>query len=137
MENGGVIIATASATALSKPGNILLWQWKSTEKQDVVGEQWSLLEMIDILFKVVIMMAAGAYFLQQGTQAVRSLGRDVEIGSVKAVVSNVRNMGEMGNVGSMIEGMKKVVRDAQASDQEKGESADTAVKSKEVAVRDG
>ena len=137
MENGGVIIATASATALSKPGNILLWQWKSTEKQDVVGEQWSLLEMIDMLFKVVIMMAAGAYFLQQGTQAVRSLGRDVEIGSVKAVVSNVRNMGEMGNVGSMIEGMKKVVRDAQASDQEKGESADTAVKSKEVAVRDG
>ena len=65
MENGLVLIATASATASSGPCAIVLWEWKSNEKtsrQEAVCEGWTIWEAVKLLFKMAVVFGAMAYF---------------------------------------------------------------------------
>jgi len=78
VDDGVVLIATALATASSGPYAIMLWQWGSksnqnTGRQDIAGERWTFWEMIDFLFKMVVVFMAMAYFFGSIKQAVCNL----------------------------------------------------------------
>lgn len=103
------MIATASATTTSGQCYIHLWQWKPAEKQEIAGEGWSLLDIVDFLFKLVVLLAAAAYFVQQGRQIVGSVTGDMAIGGIKRVMSDMSGMGDTADVGGVVSSAKKVV----------------------------
>lgn len=121
MENGNVLIATASATSSSGPGNILVWQWKSEDKRGLASEGWTLLNVIDVLFKVVVLLAAAAYFVQQGQQMAANIARRTDDSDSEMVVERVHqvdnrgvrrvvdHLQKMSDVGKVIDGVKRVV----------------------------
>ncbi|KAF8880605.1 hypothetical protein CPB84DRAFT_1851829 [Gymnopilus junonius] len=121
MENGNVLIATASATSSSGPGNILVWQWKSEDKRGLASEGWTLLKVIDVLFKVVVLLAAAAYFVQQGQQMAANMARRTDDSNSEMMVEHVHqvdnrgvrrvvdHLQKMSDVGKVIDGVKRVV----------------------------
>jgi len=73
LEDGGVLIASASATASSGHA-IVVWQWGSNKKtadQDVDG-RWTTWKVVGFLMKVVVVIAALAYFVELIRTAVRN-----------------------------------------------------------------
>ena len=67
MENGVVLIASASATASLGPNAILVWQWGSNKKagdQEVVDGGWTTGKGIGFLIKLVVVIAAMAYLVE-------------------------------------------------------------------------
>lgn len=74
LEDGGVLIAGASATASSGPYAIVVWKWGSNQKagdQDVDG-RWTTWKVIGFLMKVVVVIAALAYFVELIRTTVRN-----------------------------------------------------------------
>jgi len=67
MENGMVLIASASATASSGPYAIVVWRWGSNQKcgdQEVVDGGWTTWKVIGFLIKLVVVIAAMMYFVE-------------------------------------------------------------------------
>jgi len=78
MDYGVVLIATTLATVSSGPYAIMLWQWglKSNQnigRQEIAGEGWTFWEMIDFLFKMMVVFAAMAYFFGSNKRAICNL----------------------------------------------------------------
>ena len=75
MENGVILIATASASAPSGPCAIKLWQWKLKEedREEVAWEGWTFCEVLGFLVKLVVAFAAIAYVVELGKQAICKL----------------------------------------------------------------
>jgi hypothetical protein len=74
VENGVVLVATASASASSGPCAIKVWQWRSKkDREEVTGEGWTLCEMVGFLVKLVVVFAAIAYLVGLIRQAVCKL----------------------------------------------------------------
>jgi hypothetical protein len=75
MENGVVLIATASASTSSGSRAIRLWQWRSKEnrEEEVAGEEWTFCEAIGLLMKLVVVLAAVAHVVGLVKQAVCKL----------------------------------------------------------------
>jgi disulfide bond formation protein DsbB len=74
LEDGGVLIAGASATASSGPYAIVVWKWGANQKagdQDVDG-RWTTWKVIGFLMKVVVVIAALAYFVELIRTTVRN-----------------------------------------------------------------
>lgn len=67
-DDGTVLIAAASASKSSAPSPILLWQWKpnhsaeSSGTEKGAGEGWTVKSTMSILFKLIVVLAALAYF---------------------------------------------------------------------------
>lgn len=74
MEDGTVLIATASSTTPFGQSNILLWKWQSTRqksKKDALELAWSFNDFIVFIFKTIVVLAAMAFFAGSIEQIVR------------------------------------------------------------------
>jgi hypothetical protein len=64
LDDGAVLIATASATVSSGNSVIQMWRWKTkqnTGREELVGGGWTFWEIMEFVLKLVVVMAAMSY----------------------------------------------------------------------------
>ncbi|KAF8231461.1 hypothetical protein L208DRAFT_1378120 [Tricholoma matsutake] len=64
-DDGSVLLATASSTC-DGPSPICIWHWNAAntmKKRTEVPGEWGVMQLIEILIKIIMITAAGVYFL--------------------------------------------------------------------------
>jgi len=65
-DDGTVLIAAASASQSSSPPPILVWKWKpnhsAASSSTKAQESWTVKHALSVVFKLIVVLAALAYF---------------------------------------------------------------------------